>query len=112
MLSISKPVAFPTLRPDQDYPGRLYEQDAQVTIAALGYLAEDGTVSELSPVRMHFRSALYLAKGYSILRLLHISCPGSDKRSPGGCDCGATNRTPTKTVLLRWDPRGGTSHRT
>src|SRR5262245_65053731 len=40
-----KPVAFPALRPDQHYPGGLYEQDAQVTIAALGYLAEDGAVS-------------------------------------------------------------------
>src|SRR5262245_36364137 len=40
-----KPVAFPALRPDQHHPGRLYEQDAQVTIAALGYLAEDGAVS-------------------------------------------------------------------
>src|SRR5215470_4675485 len=30
-----KPVAFPALRPDQHDPGRLYEQDAQVTIAAL-----------------------------------------------------------------------------
>src|SRR5262245_2609166 len=40
-----KPVALPALRPDQHHPGGLYEQDAQVTIAALRYLAEDGAVS-------------------------------------------------------------------
>src|SRR5215469_14855901 len=38
-------VAFPTPRPDQHYPGRLHKQDAQVAIAALRYLAEDGAVS-------------------------------------------------------------------
>src|SRR5215831_9760564 len=40
-----EPVALPALRPDQHHPGRLHEQDAQVAIAALGYLAEDGAVS-------------------------------------------------------------------
>ncbi len=37
-----EPVALPALRPDQHHPGRLHEQDAQVAIAALRYLAEDG----------------------------------------------------------------------
>src|SRR5262252_4497278 len=39
-----EPVALPALWPDQYHPGRLHEQDAQVAIAALGYLAEDGAV--------------------------------------------------------------------
>src|SRR5258706_9615878 len=43
--STGEPVAFPALRSDQHHPGCLHEQDAQVTIAALGYLAEDGAVS-------------------------------------------------------------------
>jgi hypothetical protein len=30
---------------DQHHPGRLHEQDAQVAIAALRYLAQDGAVS-------------------------------------------------------------------
>jgi hypothetical protein len=33
-------VTLPALRLDQHDPGRLHEQDAQVAIAALGYLAE------------------------------------------------------------------------
>src|SRR6516162_8087094 len=37
-----EPVALPALRPDQHHPGRLHEQDAQVAIATLGYLTEDG----------------------------------------------------------------------
>src|SRR5215510_4173890 len=36
-----EPVALPTLRLDQDDPGGLNEQRAQVAIAALGYLAKD-----------------------------------------------------------------------
>src|SRR5215469_4025665 len=40
-----EPVALPVLRPDQDHPGGLSEQDAQVAIAALGYLAKDGAAS-------------------------------------------------------------------
>src|SRR4249920_4129493 len=40
-----EPVTFPALRPDQYDPGRLHEQDAQIAIAAPGYLAEDGAVS-------------------------------------------------------------------
>src|SRR5215471_3082089 len=40
-----EPVAFPALWPNQHHPGRLYEQYAQVTITAFGYLAEDSAVS-------------------------------------------------------------------
>src|SRR6516165_5429013 len=40
-----KPVALPVLRSDQDDPGGLNEEDAQVAIAALGYLAKDRAVS-------------------------------------------------------------------
>src|SRR4029453_1601025 len=39
-----EPVALPALRPDQDDPGSLHEQHAQVAIAALGYLAKDRAV--------------------------------------------------------------------
>src|SRR5580765_4268741 len=39
-----EPVAFLALRPDQYNPRRLDEGNAQITIAALGYLAEDRTV--------------------------------------------------------------------
>ena len=37
-------MALPALGFDQHDPGRLHEQDAQVAIAALGYLAQDGAV--------------------------------------------------------------------
>jgi hypothetical protein len=40
-----EPVALPALRANQNHPGRLHEQDAQIAIAALRYLAEDGAVS-------------------------------------------------------------------
>src|SRR5262249_57094449 len=40
-----EPVALPVLRSDQDDPGGLNEEDAQVAIAALGYLAKDRAVS-------------------------------------------------------------------
>ena len=40
-----EPVALPTLRPDQHHPGRLHEQDPQITIAALRHFTEDGAVS-------------------------------------------------------------------
>src|SRR5215469_7067682 len=40
-----EPVALPVLRPDQDNPGGLNEQNAQVAIAALRYLAEDRAAS-------------------------------------------------------------------
>ena len=40
-----EPVALPALRLDQHDPCRLHEQDAQVAIAAFGYLAEDGAVT-------------------------------------------------------------------
>src|SRR6516165_9873320 len=40
-----EPVALPALRLDQHDPGRLYEQNAQVAIAASRYLAQDGAVS-------------------------------------------------------------------
>src|SRR4029434_2302283 len=39
-----EPVALPALRPDQDDPGSLDEQHAQVAIAALGYLAQDRAI--------------------------------------------------------------------
>ena len=39
-----EPVAFPCLGLDQHNPCRLNEQDAQVAIAALGYLAEDASI--------------------------------------------------------------------
>src|SRR4029450_12575784 len=39
-----EPVALPALWPDQDDPGSLDEQHAQVAIAALGYLAKDRAV--------------------------------------------------------------------
>src|SRR5215469_7661301 len=38
-------VVLPALGLDQDNPCRLHEQDPQVAIAALGYLAEDGAVA-------------------------------------------------------------------
>src|SRR6516162_10942730 len=38
-------MALPALRLDQHNPRRLHEQDPQVAIAALGYLAEDGAVA-------------------------------------------------------------------
>src|SRR5262245_54708428 len=38
-------VALPALGLDQHNPCRLHEQDTQVAIAALGYLAEDGAVA-------------------------------------------------------------------
>src|SRR5262249_48959693 len=40
-----EPVAFPALRPDQHHPRCLHEQDTQVAIAALGYLAQGGAVA-------------------------------------------------------------------
>jgi hypothetical protein len=40
-----QPMAFPALRPDQHNPRRLNEEDAQITIAAFGYLAEDRTAA-------------------------------------------------------------------
>src|SRR5215470_4787227 len=40
-----EPVALPVLRSDQDDPGGLNEQGAQVAIAALRYLAKDRAVS-------------------------------------------------------------------
>src|SRR6266436_6245813 len=40
-----EPVAFPVLRSDQYDPGGLNEEDAQVAIAALRYLAKDRAVS-------------------------------------------------------------------
>jgi len=40
-----KPMTFPALWLDQHHPGSLYEQNAQIAIAALRYLAEDGAVS-------------------------------------------------------------------
>src|SRR5215472_16694006 len=40
-----EPVALPVLRPDQDDPGGLNEEGAQVAIAALRYLAKDCAVS-------------------------------------------------------------------
>src|SRR5262249_31019715 len=39
-----EPVALPAFRLDQDDPGGLDEQRAQVAIAALGYLAKDGAI--------------------------------------------------------------------
>ena len=39
-----EPVALPALRLDQHYPRRLHEQNPQVAVAALRYLAEDGAV--------------------------------------------------------------------
>ena len=39
-----EPMALPALRLDQHDPCRLNEQNPQVAIAALGYLAEDGAV--------------------------------------------------------------------
>src|SRR5215831_631546 len=40
-----EPVALPVLRPDQDNPGGLNEQDAEVAIATLRYLAKDRAAS-------------------------------------------------------------------
>src|SRR5664280_966860 len=40
-----KPVALPALRLDQHNPRRLHEQNPQVAVAALGYLAQDCAVS-------------------------------------------------------------------
>ena len=40
-----EPVALPALRLDQHNPRRLHEQDAQIAIAALGYLAQDRAAS-------------------------------------------------------------------
>src|SRR5580658_1082601 len=40
-----EPVALPALWLDQHDPCRLHEQNPQVAIAALGYLAKDGAVS-------------------------------------------------------------------
>src|SRR5262249_30427320 len=39
-----EPVALPAFRPDQDDPGGLNKQHAQVAIAALGYLAQDRAI--------------------------------------------------------------------
>ena len=63
-------MALPALGFDQHDPGRLHEQDAQVAIAALGYLAQDGAVpgrcllgneaesgAEVTSLREHFAAA-------------------------------------------------------
>ena len=39
-----EPMTLPTLRLDQHHPGRLHEQDPQIAVTPLGYLAEDGAV--------------------------------------------------------------------
>src|SRR6185312_2079822 len=39
-----EPVTLPALRLDQHHPGSLHEQNAQIAVTALGYLAEDGAV--------------------------------------------------------------------
>src|SRR4029077_19919535 len=65
-----EPVALPALRPDQNNPGRLHEQNAQVAIATLRYPAQDGAVSgrcllgnkaepgaKVAPLREHFTAA-------------------------------------------------------
>ncbi len=40
-----EPMALPALRLDQHDPCRLHEQNPQVAIAALGYLAEDRAIT-------------------------------------------------------------------
>src|SRR6516164_5508248 len=40
-----KPMTLPALWLDQHHPGSLHEQNAQIAIAALGYLAENGAVA-------------------------------------------------------------------
>jgi hypothetical protein len=40
-----EPMALPALGLDQHNPCRLHEQDPQVAIAALGYLAQDRTIA-------------------------------------------------------------------
>src|SRR5262245_33717389 len=40
-----EPMALPALGLDQHNPSRLHEQDAQVAITALGYLAQDRAVT-------------------------------------------------------------------
>ena len=40
-----KPVPIPAYRFNQDYPGRLHEQNTQVAVTALRYLAEDGAIA-------------------------------------------------------------------
>ena len=40
-----KPVPIPAHRFDQDHPGRLYKQNAQVAVTALRYLAEDSAIA-------------------------------------------------------------------
>jgi len=39
------PMTLPALRFDQHHPGSLHEQNAQIAVTALRYLAEDGTVA-------------------------------------------------------------------
>jgi hypothetical protein len=45
-----EPVALPALRPDQNHPGRLDEQDAQVAIAALRYFADGDAPFDNGPI--------------------------------------------------------------
>jgi hypothetical protein len=39
-----EPMTLPALRFDQHHPGSLYEQNAQIAVATLRYLAEDSAV--------------------------------------------------------------------
>src|SRR5258708_31447469 len=68
-----EPVALPVLRSDQYDPGRLNEQDPQVAIAALRYLAED---------RVVFRRELFGDKTQpgGEVAALGERIPGADRR--------------------------------
>ena len=50
-----KTMTLPALWLDQHHPGSLYEQNAQIAIAALRYLAEDGAVSARDLARRRSR---------------------------------------------------------
>jgi hypothetical protein len=57
-----KPVAFlPAFRFDEHDPGCLHEQDAQVAIAAPGYLAEDRLTDEQLTAILHAATPLHVA---------------------------------------------------
>src|SRR4029453_13337799 len=89
-----EPVALPALRPDQDDPGSLHEQHAQVAIAALGYLAKDRAVPRRDLPRDQPQPSGEVAAPFKRI-------PGADRTThstrdnrPQGHSSAARNRNP------------------
>src|SRR4029450_6620661 len=68
-----EPIAPPALRPDQDAPGGLNEQHAQVSIAAFGYLAKDRAIPRRDLLRDQPQPSREVAA-------LGKRIPGADRR--------------------------------